>query len=488
MTAPESSKAIDKARDHIAREIATLLGIGGSDIHSTAREFWYQVAVASSVGIPADDLTAMAKQVFHAIDEDWDDDYEVDGGESLSIEAYETLYDVLKSRVASPDSFETTRPGDQDAGDDEDDSIGPVDLTFESRAETTQTDIDTTLNKIGKGSLILNPDWQRNFVWKLKKQRRLIESILLGLPIPSLLLFRSSETGKAYVIDGRQRLETISRFRAPKPERNQEKKRFKTFSSKIEGWRPNEKLSPAANKFYDELPENYKAKFDSTTLVLHTFVDLPSDKLYQIFRRYNTGAEQLKAAEIRNAVYQASPLHAMMYRIAGENGLDDTFTDSERECVETLASIMRNKRARYGAYDFVGRYFAFAYMSSGSVANATNDFMVKYESSSVDMLKEEFVASLIKTVEWYEYPLIAPSDSGKFHAFLATVQMVSTTRMIAHITRGTVSEDAVRRAVASKWPGFASQTLDQKQNSTAFWTRQRDWIVEIEEACGIVAQ
>ena len=57
-----------------------------------------------------------------------------------------------------------------------------------------------------------------------------------------------------------------------------------------------EKLEAAAGKFYDDLPQEFRTKFDTATLVLHTFVDLPKDKLYQIFRRYNTGAEQLKAA------------------------------------------------------------------------------------------------------------------------------------------------------------------------------------------------
>jgi hypothetical protein len=434
------------------------------------------------VGIPADGMVPMARQIFSKLDEEWDEDYVTEDGEELSIEAYETLYGAL-GEDGDP-AVAQLRDAEPEGADEEDDSIGPVALGFDSRAETTQTDVDTTLNRIEKGNLILNPDWQRNFVWKLKKQRRLIESILLGLPIPSLLLFRESSSGKTYVIDGRQRLESISRFRSPKPKKGEVRMRFKTYPASTDGWRPGEKLNAAAGKYYDDLPQEFKTKFDTATLVLHTFVDLPSDKLYQIFRRYNTGAEQLKSAEIRNAVYQASPLHVMMYRLAGEQGDDSSFaSEAERRAAARLRSIMKNKTARYGAYDFVGRYFAFRYMSTGSVANATNDFMSKHEKEDPNKLRDEFIRVLNTTCDWYEHPLITPSDEGKFHAFLAAIQMVSTQRMLGYVDSQTANEVRIREYITNRWPSFAEETLEQKQNSTAFWNRQKDWIIELEQHC-----
>lgn len=474
-------------RDQAIGQIVTTLGINGGTAPASVREFWYQVAIALQVGIPADSTLGMAKQIFAAIDEDWDEDYAAEGGEEPSIEAYETLYEAVRTRSSEAGTNEQAE-AESEASDEDDDGIGPVAVEFDSRAETTQTDIETTLNKIAKGALILNPDWQRNFVWKLKKQRRLIESILLGLPIPSLLLFRESSTGKTYVIDGRQRLESISRFRAPKPAKGEVRKRYKTFSSSTDGWKPGEKLYVAAGKYYDDLPPEFRTKFDTATLVLHTFVDLPADKLYQIFRRYNTGAEQLKAAEIRNAVYQASPLHAMMYRVAGEDGADaDHMTSAERRAATRLRSIMKNKTARYGAYDFVGRYFAFSYMGSGSVANATNEFMAKFENANVDSLRAEYIRVLDTTCEWYEYPLITPSDDGKFHAFLATIQMVATRHLLAHVDAGRANPTAIQAFISDHWAAFAEETLAQKQNSTAFWNRQKEWSTRLEQGCVVVS-
>lgn len=483
MSTEETPTDSGSGRKQAIEQIVTLLGINGGVAPARVEEFWYQLALTRSVGIPADGMINMAKQIFAKLEEEWDDDYLTEDGEDLSLEAYETLYELLQTAPSIDASPSDKLEAEDEGADEEDDSIGSVGLAFDSRAETTQTDVDTTLNKIAKGGLILNPDWQRNFVWKLKKQRRLIESMLLGLPIPSLLLFRDSKTGKTYVIDGRQRLETISRFREPKNAKGEVRKRFRTFSPKTEGWRPDEKLHVAANKYYADLPDEFKSKFDSTTLVLHTFVDLPADKLYQIFRRYNTGAEQLKAAEIRNAVYQASPLHEMMYRLAGEDGADEITDEAERSASTLLRSIMKNKTARYGAYDFVGRYFAFSNMGSGSVANATNDFMVQFENSDADALRMEFVRVIQTTRTWYEYPLVTPSDEGKFHAFLATVQTVSTKRMLEYLDAGLLDETELKRYIKEHWRPFAEEILSQKQNSTAFWSRQKEWEVRLKEHC-----
>jgi hypothetical protein len=485
-TMPNETEVADRALDQVMQQVFAVLGINGEATKTKADEFWYQVALSLGVGIPEHGVLNMARQVLRSLDEEWDDDYASEDGSAPSLEAYETLYESAKAWKESREIEATTVASTdlEEAEDDTDDSIGPVDQKFESRAETTTTNIETTLNNIAKGQLILGPSWQRSFVWKLKKQRRLVESVLLGLPIPSLLLFRESASGLEYVIDGRQRLETISRFASGKPKHGEAARRFKTFPTSMEGWREGEKLNPAAGRFYEALPQEFKTKFDKAAIVIHTFVDLPRQKLYQIFKRYNTGAEHLKAAEIRNAVYQLSPLHAMMYRLAGEHQSDAKFSnEGERQCAATLRSIMRNKVARYGAYDFVGRYFAFSRENTGSVANATIAFMDEYETANVDELRDEFIDVFNVTCAWYEYPLITPEDGGKFHAFLATVQMVSTHHILSHFVKvGDRKEVAVKDAIRTHWRLFAEDTLQQKQNSTAFWTRQREWIALLQRA------
>ena len=59
--------------------------------------------------------------------------------------------------------------------------------------------------------IIINPDFQRAFRWSITQQTRLIESILIGVPIPSIFVFQN-EDGKWEVVDGVQRLSSIFQF------------------------------------------------------------------------------------------------------------------------------------------------------------------------------------------------------------------------------------------------------------------------------------
>jgi hypothetical protein len=282
----------------------------------------------------------------------------------------------------------------------------------------------------------------------------------------------------------RQRLETINRFMQPRPARGQPRICFRTFSPKQEGWRPGQTLNSAANKYYDNLPEKFKTVFDLTSLRI-AILDVPRAALYQIFKRYNTGSVALNAAEIRNAVYQLTDVHEMMFRLGGEY-LDRSkyIDDAEREVAEDLRDIMKGRKERYGAYDFIGRFFAFSYQSTGSVAKATNGFMereLRANKERIEELRQEFIAAFRSTVRWYGYALTEPKQNGLFHSFLATIQMVSTREMLLQMKAGKVSEEKIEEVVKGEWPAFAELVLSEKQNSTNFWRFQDEWIKKLKK-------
>lgn len=70
---------------------------------------------------------------------------------------------------------------------------------------------EDVVRRIEKGRFVLDPDFQREFVWNDKKQSRLIESILMRIPLPVFYVAEDSE-GRLIVVDGRQRLTTLKRF------------------------------------------------------------------------------------------------------------------------------------------------------------------------------------------------------------------------------------------------------------------------------------
>jgi len=455
------------------------LQLAGGALPADETAFWQELAANLGLTPRSRDVSRIAQTVLNELDEEWDDDFVEDGLLSLS------LYETLAAAAARYARARERGEGEEEEEDDE----GLAGFRSDLHITPTTFGLQTVHQWIQDGLLVLSPEWQRNFVWKAKKQKRLVESILMGLPIPSFLIFEESASGRKYVIDGRQRLETIARFKAPREERGAPRLRFRTFGRKEAGWEPDDALGEAAGKYYDQLPQKFKTRFDSAPLVLSEFRDIELHRLYQVFRRYNTGAVALNAAEIRNAVYQASPLHEMMFRLGGEQRPAPQYVDADEERVSTdLRETMGNKRQRYGAYDFIGRYFAFAYGERSSVAKATVEFMEKFddsEPSQVERLRREFIRVFRKTYEWYPSSFLRDPEEGRVHAFLGTLQLVSTKFALEHVEAGRTTEEAARNFIVEKWGPFAQNRLARKQNSTFFWGSQKTWVSMLESGLGL---
>jgi len=76
--------------------------------------------------------------------------------------------------------------------------------------------VETITNQIGQGNIDLNPRFQRRNAWNDQKRSRLIESLIVGIPIPEIVLAEDTEKRKAFlVIDGKQRLLTIAGYIDP---------------------------------------------------------------------------------------------------------------------------------------------------------------------------------------------------------------------------------------------------------------------------------
>ena len=73
--------------------------------------------------------------------------------------------------------------------------------------------IQVLYQKLGEGSIVI-PEFQRNYVWKLPQASKLVESFLIGLPVPPIFLAKDRETQKLIVVDGNQRLRTIKGFKS----------------------------------------------------------------------------------------------------------------------------------------------------------------------------------------------------------------------------------------------------------------------------------
>ncbi|HIE1228071.1 TPA: DUF262 domain-containing protein [Serratia marcescens] len=154
---------------------------------------------------------------------------------------------------------------------------------------------------------LLKPELQRNYVWDKVEASRFIDSLLLGLPVPSVFLANTPDSNKL-IIDGYQRIMTVYDY--VKGIWSKDNKIFRlSNSSKINNqWR---------NKAFSELTPTEQKKIRSTTIHAIIFEqNSPSDddtSLYQIFERINTGGRSLMAQEIRNCVYQGNLNSCLMH-------------------------------------------------------------------------------------------------------------------------------------------------------------------------------
>jgi len=145
---------------------------------------------------------------------------------------------------------------------------------------------------------LVKPEIQRHYVWDKTEASRFIESLLMGLPVPSIF-FARSDGEKKLIVDGYQRIMSVRDY--VRGIFSGDGKSFKLSNSeKInKRWR---------GKAFVELPEDAQRRIKSTTIHAIIFEQKhPKEddtSLFQVFERINTGGRSLTAQEIRNCVYQ----------------------------------------------------------------------------------------------------------------------------------------------------------------------------------------
>lgn len=153
------------------------------------------------------------------------------------------------------------------------------------------------------------PDYQRGFVWSIKQSSLLIESFLIGLPVPPIFLYIDDEN-KNLVIDGQQRLMSIVYFM--KGFFGEEDKTGKRLVFKLSGLKENNKYY---NKTFNELDSKDKRRLENSVLRAINIRQLSpigeSTCVYHIFERLNTGGTPLKSQEIRNCVFKSDFLNQL---------------------------------------------------------------------------------------------------------------------------------------------------------------------------------
>ncbi len=211
------------------------------------------------------------------------------------------------------------------------------------RIDTRPMTLDLLIARIHHEELDLKPSFQRKGgIWKDEAQSRLIESILIRIPLPAFYI-DATDDDKWLVVDGLQRLTTLKRF-------------VIDGTLKLTGL---EFLTHFQGQRYDELPRSYQRRINETQVTVYLIEKgTPSEVKFNIFKRINTGGLPLSSQEIRHALNQGQATE-MLARLAESKGFQDA-TDrgirddrmADRECVLRFCAFTITSYTTYKSKEF----------------------------------------------------------------------------------------------------------------------------------------
>jgi hypothetical protein len=272
-----------------------------------------------------------------------------------------------------------------------------IDLKIgEVRTDTLDLSYGEITNLYANKEFIIQPDYQRLFRWSLEQRSRMIESILLELPIPQIFVIEN-ENGVIELIDGLQRVSSVIQF----------------IDHTVLGLDPLKlagcDLVPELDgKLFSDLPLQLKLRIKRSSVRTIVIKRQSSSMLrYAMFKRLNTGGSILAPQEIRNCTA----------RMLGDTGVkfyeflkDCAATEPFLGCIDPLSQADREQK---GDEELVLRFFAVKNaqgMFEGSVRDWLDDYM---EAVLLSKLKFDFQAETTTFNNLFEF-LAATMGSGAF--------------------------------------------------------------------------
>lgn len=281
-------------------------------------------------------------------------------------EKHETVHDLLS--LKDLDAKEISREG----AEDEDDLSRIRAAQFrETLIAATDWTTETILRQLDRKNININPEFQRRDAWTQERKSTFIESVILGLPIPQLVLAESKTKKGAYIVlDGKQRLLALRQFVSDGSDG------YSRLILKGLEQRPElNGLSLADMKADPNFASDVSA-FENETIRTVVVKNWPNESaLYLIFLRLNTGSVALSPQELRQALHP---------------GPFVSFVDETSSTIEGLRFILNTRRADFRMRDaeLLVRYYAFQYFFENYHGN-----MKSFLDETCEKLNEEWERS-----------------------------------------------------------------------------------------------
>ncbi len=254
--------------------------------------------------------------------------------------------------------------------------------------ETKEYTVELTVNKYKDGieehqNELFVPDYQRDFVWDKKKQSRLIESILIGLPVPYIFIADVEDSediksdGRTEIVDGSQRIRTLYAFLEDRLELD------------------NLELLEELNGFkYSDLPKSRQRRFNRSPIRIIELGTCTEATRRDLFERINTGSDILLDMEVRRGSKAAdSDLYKNVIKPC-----------STSETFIKLAPMSETKEKRGEREEFTLRFFAY-FEKYEKFDHSVKEFLNQYlkENEDLETKKIDFLLSIFdKTMRFVD--------------------------------------------------------------------------------------
>lgn len=273
--------------------------------------------------------------------------------------------------------------------DDEFEPFNPELISIDTKKIT----MDTLLRRLKQGTINLNPDFQRNYVWTMDKKCQLIESLMLKIPLP-MFYVSADEKGNYTVVDGLQRLSTIRDYIIDK--------KFKL--QKLEFWG-----DQFNNVAFENLPtfiENRILETEFTFTVINP--GTPEIVKRNIFKRVNRGGAPLTDQEIRHALYSGQST-VLLKELASINEFLKVTNSSikanrmlDREFILRLLSFMLRDYVLYPKNGNMDGFLSDTLkiinsmpdMNSKEVKKISDDIISEVKINDIEILKHRFALGM----------------------------------------------------------------------------------------------
>lgn len=316
-------------------------------------------------------------------------------------------------------------------GSPEDEELGEYALdTMLIRTETRT--VHDVLRRIRREQVIMDADFQRDFIWDPSKQSKLIESVIMRIPLP-VFYIAENEDGKLVIVDGLQRLSTFQNF----------------VGDGLRLRLPNR--SNLNGKRFSDLEPKFKNRIEDCNLTLYV-IDAKAEERARldIFDRVNSGAP-LTRQQMRNSLYMGEATRFL--KAEAEKRL---FREATGDSLNSR--LMRDR-------EFINRFCGFQLFSlddyRGDMDVFLSDTLKRMDTSNLEDLSSQLRAGLANNLELfgrYAFRKYASSQKGRRSVINASLWDVMCTGLARY------NEETVKAHKNTLLPAFYNLLKDEDFN------------------------